>query len=144
MIWHLFMGHVGALLLLVNGELLYSNRETFKPCGWAFQFLLAASFGLWVLLLPASFCVCMYVNHELVHAITHHPSGLGSNTFYQIQIQIQIYFFRSFKYKYKYKYIGKNLIKYKYKYKYSPSNTNTNTNTHWGRDKIFAILQMTY
>ena len=46
--------------------------------------------------------------------------------------------------KYKYKYTGENLIKYKYKYKYSPSNTNTNTNTHWGRDKIAAILQMTY
>ena len=41
-----------------------------------------------------------------------------------------------------YKYTGENLIKYKYKY--SPSNTNTNTNTHWGRDKIAAILQMTY
>ena len=71
-------------------------------------------------------------------------TGLGSNTFYQIQIQIQIHFFQSFKYKYKYKYTDKNLIKYKYKYKYSPSNTNTNTNTHWGRDKIDAILQMTY
>ena len=66
--------------------------------------------------------------------------GLGSNTFYQIQIQIQIHFFRSFKYKYKYKYTGKNLIKYKYKY----SSSNTNTNTKWGRDKIAAILQMTY
>ena len=51
-------------------------------------------------------------------------------------------FFRSFKYKYKYKYTGKNLIKYKYKYKYSSSNTNTIT--QWGRDKIAAILQMTY
>ena len=75
---------------------------------------------------------------------TYEITGLGSNTFYQIQIQIQIHFFRSFKYKYKYKYTGENLIKYKYKYKYSSSNTNTNTNTQWGRDKIAAILQMTY
>ena len=70
----------------------------------------------------------------------HQEPGLESNTFYQIQIQIQIHFFRSFKYKYKYKYTGKNLIKYKYKY----SSSNTNTNTQWGRDKIAAILQMTY
>ena len=57
-------------------------------------------------------------------------------------IKYKYIFSRSFKYKYKYKYTGENLIKYKYKYKYSPSNTNTNT--HWGRDKIAAILQMTY
>ena len=67
-----------------------------------------------------------------------HPPRLGSNTFYQIQIQIQIHFFWSFQYKYKY--TGKNLIKYKYKY----SSSNTNTNTKWGRDKIAAILQLTY
>ena len=61
-----------------------------------------------------------------------------------IKYKYKYIFFRSFKYKYKYKYTGKNLIKYKYKYKYSSSNTNTNTNTQWGRDKIAAILQMTY
>ena len=59
-----------------------------------------------------------------------------------IKYKYKYTFFRSFKYKYKYKYTGKNLIKYKYKYKYSSSNTNTNT--QWGRDKIAAILQMTY
>ena len=69
------------------------------------------------------------------------PTGLGSNTFYQIQIQIQIHLFQSFKYKYKYKYTGKNLIKYKYIYKYKLSNTNTNT--HWGWDKIVVIWEMT-
>ena len=59
-----------------------------------------------------------------------------------IKYKYKYIFFRSFKCKYKYKYISKNLIKYKYKYKYSSSNTNTNT--QWGRDKIAAILQMTY
>ena len=39
-----------------------------------------ASFGLRVLSLPASVCVCVRpcVNHELVRAITHHPFKLGS------------------------------------------------------------------
>ena len=57
------------------------------------------------------------------------PTGLGSNTFYQIQIQIQIQKFGFFKYKYKYKYFVQHWFKYKYKYKYIDSNTNTNTNT---------------
>ena len=43
-------------------------------------FLPKASFGLRVLSLPASVCVCVRpcVNHELVRAITHHPFQLGS------------------------------------------------------------------
>ena len=71
-----------------------------------------------------------------------HEQGWGQIRF--IQYKYKYIFFQSFKYKYKYKYTGKNLIKYNYKYKYSSSNTNTNTNTQWGRDKIAAILQMTY
>ena len=70
--------------------------------------------------------------------------GWGQIRFIKYKYKYKYIFFRSFKYKYKYKYSGKNLIKYKYKYKYSLSNTNTNTNTQWGRDKIAAILQMTY
>ena len=70
--------------------------------------------------------------------------GWGQIRFIKYKYKYKYNFSRSFKYKYKYKYTGENLIKYKYKYKYSPSNTNTNTNTHWGRDKIAAILQMTY
>ena len=72
--------------------------------------------------------------------------GWGQIRFIKYKYKYKYIFFRSFKYKYKYKYTGKNLIKYKYKYKYSSSNTNThtNTNTQWGRDKIAAILQMTY
>ena len=44
------------------------------------QFLPEASFGLRVLSLPASVCVCVRpcVNHQLGHAITHHPFKLGS------------------------------------------------------------------
>ena len=68
--------------------------------------------------------------------------GWGQIRFIKYKYKYKYIFFRSFKYKYKYKYTGKNLIKYKYKY--SSSNTNTNTNTQWGRDKIAAILQMTY
>ena len=43
-------------------------------------FLPKASFGLRVLSLPASVCVCVRpcVNHELVRAITHHLFQLGS------------------------------------------------------------------
>ena len=70
--------------------------------------------------------------------------GWGQIRFIKYKYKYKYIFFWSFKYKYKYKYTGKNLIKYKYKYKYSSSNTNTNTNTQWGRDKIAAILQMTY
>ena len=70
------------------------------------------------------------------------PQGWGQIRFIKYKYKYKYIFFRSFKYKYKY--TGKNLIKYKYKYKYSSSNTNTNTNTQWGRDKIAAILQMTY
>ena len=47
-----------------------------------FSFLPEASFGLRVLSLPASVCLCVCVrpcvNHELVRAITHHPFQLGS------------------------------------------------------------------
>ena len=45
-----------------------------------FFFLPEASFGLRVLLLPASVCVCVHVcvNPQLVHAMTHHPFKLGS------------------------------------------------------------------
>ena len=68
--------------------------------------------------------------------------GWGQIRFIKYKYKYKYIFFQSFKYKYKYKYTGKNLIKYKYKYKYSSSNTNTNT--QWGRDKIAAILQMTY
>ena len=53
-----------------------------------------------------------------------------------IKYKYKYIFFRSFKYKYKYNYTSKNLIKYKYSW--------SNTNTQWGRDKIAAILQMTY
>ena len=70
--------------------------------------------------------------------------GWGQIRFIKYKYKYKYIFFQSFKYKYKYKYTGKNLIKYKYKYKYSSSNTNTNANTQWGRDKIAAILQMTY
>ena len=70
--------------------------------------------------------------------------GWGQIRFIKYKYKYKYVFFQSFKYKYKYKYTGKNLIKYKYKYKYSSSNTNTNTNTQWGRDKIAAILQMTF
>ena len=66
--------------------------------------------------------------------------GWGQIRFIKYKYKYKYIFFRSFKYKYKYKYTGKNLIKYKYKY----SSSNTNTNTQWGRDKIAAILQMTY
>ena len=66
--------------------------------------------------------------------------GWGQIRFIKYKYKYKYVFFRSFKYKYKYKYTGKNLIKYKYKY----SSSNTNTNTQWGRDKIAAILQMTY
>ena len=47
---------------------------------WIKLFLPEASFGLGVLSLPASVCLCVgpCVNHELVHAITHHPFQLGS------------------------------------------------------------------
>ena len=45
-------------------------------------FLPGASFGLLVLSLPASVCICIRsyvcVNPELVHDITHHPFKLGS------------------------------------------------------------------
>ena len=43
-------------------------------------YLPEASFGLRLLSLPASVCLCVCVcgNHELVHMITHHPSKLGS------------------------------------------------------------------
>ena len=68
--------------------------------------------------------------------------GWGQIRLIKYKYKYKYIFFLSFKYKYKYKYTGKNLIKYKYKY--SSSNTNTNTNTQWGRDKIAAILQMTY
>ena len=70
------------------------------------------------------------------------PQGWGQIRFIKYKYKYKYIFFRSFKYKYKYKYTGKNLIKYKYKYKYSSSNTNTNT--QGGRNKIAAILQMTY
>ena len=73
-----------------------------------------------------------------------YSQGWGQIRFIKYKYKYKYIFFRSFKYKYKYKYTGKNLIKYKYKYKYSSSSTNTNTNTQWGRDKIAAILQMTY
>ena len=36
-----------------------------------FTFLPEASFGLWVLSLPACVCVRVSVNHEFVRAITH-------------------------------------------------------------------------
>ena len=74
--------------------------------------------------------------------IYYNNQGWGQIRFIKYKYKYKYIFFRSFKYKYKYKYTGKNLIKYKYKY--SSSNTNTNTNTQWGRDKIAAILQMTY
>ena len=64
--------------------------------------------------------------------------GWGQIRFIKYKYKYKCIFFWSFKYKYKYKYTGKNLIKYKY------SSSNTNTNTQWGRDKIAAILQMTY
>ena len=41
-------------------------------------FLPEASFGLWVLSLPAYVCVCVSVNHELVPAIIHQPFKLES------------------------------------------------------------------
>ena len=79
---------------------------------------------------------------EYVRHVMSHLQGWGQIRFIKYKYKYKYIFFRSFKYKYKYKYTGKNLIKYKYKYKYSSSNTNTNT--QWGRDKIAAILQMTY
>ena len=50
----------------------YFDRVYFR----AIVLLPEASFGLRVLSLPASDCVCG--NHELVHVITHHPFILGS------------------------------------------------------------------
>ena len=58
---------------LING---IRNKQS-----WTTVVLLPeASFGLRVLSLPASVCVCVRpcVNHELVRAITHHPFQLGS------------------------------------------------------------------
>ena len=77
--------------------------------------------------------------YQIYNAI---QQGWGQIRFIKYKYKYKYIFFGSFKYKYKYKYTGKNLIKYKYKYKYSSSNTNTNT--LWGRDKIAAILLMTY
>ena len=80
----------------------------------------------------------LWVPHSCTMAAS--LSGLGSNTFYQIQIQIQIHFpeFQIQIHRQKSDQtqiqIQIPLIKYKEK----------NTNTQWGRDKIAAILQMTY
>ena len=56
-------------------------KSVFTKFGfWVHNFLPEASFGLRVLSLPASVCVCVRpcVNHELVRVITHHPFQLGS------------------------------------------------------------------
>ena len=90
------------------------------------------------------FCVCdsQWETMLQCNVILAGHQGWGQIHFIKYKYKYKYIFFQSFKYKYKYKYTGKNLIKYKYKY--SSSNTNTNTNTQWGRDKIAAILQMTY
>ena len=53
-----------------------------KPVLYQDRFLPEASFGLQILSLPASLCVCLSVclsvNHEFVHAITHRPFELES------------------------------------------------------------------
>ena len=82
-------------------------------------------------------CICILKkNKDYIY------QGWVQIRFIKYKYKYKYIFCQSFKYKYKYKYTGKNRIKYKYKY--SSSNTNTNTNTQWGRDKIAAILQMTY
>ena len=61
-------------------QMLKGLRMCFHRC----PFLPEASFGLWVLSLPASVClcvrpsVCVCAKHLLVRAITHHPFKLRS------------------------------------------------------------------
>ena len=59
------------LLILLNHYSIWCLKSPFLP---------EASFGLRVLSLSASVCVCVRpcVNHELVRVITHHPFLLGS------------------------------------------------------------------
>ena len=70
-----FYQHMTYLVfILVNIQLIYSEN--------LLSFLPEASFGLRVLSLPASVCVCvsvcLCVNHLLVRAITRDPFKLGS------------------------------------------------------------------
>ena len=50
-----------------------TNLHSVSPILEVITVFTEASLGLWVLLLPASVCVCVCVRHpELVHTITHH------------------------------------------------------------------------
>ena len=66
----------------VTGDHTWQLQMTARQSSSTVMFLPEASFGLRVLLLPASVCVCLSVcpcvNHLLVRAITRDPFKLGS------------------------------------------------------------------